>query len=96
MGAGDDMLLTAMGTLSAVVALFWKIINAHHKETKEKGEKLESKLEENQSHLLHITEEMGKLKGRVSLAEEITPKLDAISEGINDLSSSALTAIHKQ
>ena len=90
------LLVGALTALSAVIALFWKIIHSNHRETKDRGDKLEVKLEENNTHLLNLTDEMGKLKGRVSIAEEISPKLDTIQKGINDLSDSVLQAVNNK
>jgi len=89
------LLISALGALSAVIALFWKIINSNHQETKARGDKLETKLEENNSLVIKLTDEMGDLRGRISIAEEISPKLDQISKGVSDLSSSVLEAINK-
>lgn len=87
------LLISALTVLAGVIGLFWKIIHSNHKETKERSDQLELKLEENNAQLLNLTEEMGKLKGRVSIAEEISPKLDLIQEGITDLSGSVLKAL---
>jgi len=89
------LLMSALAALAGVIALFWKIIHSNHRETKERSDQLEIKLEENNAQLLNLTEEMGKLKGRVSIAEEISPKLDLIQEGITDLSGSVLQALGK-
>ena len=89
------LLIGALTALSAVITLFWKIIHSNHRETKDRGDKLEVKLEENNAHLLNLTDEMGKLKGRVSIAEEISPKLDTIQQGLDDLSESVLNAVNK-
>ena len=87
------LLMSALAALAGVIALFWKIIHSNHRETKERSDQLELKLEENNAQLLNLTEEMGKLKGRVSIAEEISPKLELIQEGITDLSGSVLKAL---
>ncbi len=89
------LLMSALAALAGVIALFWKIIHSNHRETKERSDQLEIKLEENNAQLLNLTEEMGKLKGRVAIAEEISPKLDIIQEGITDLSGSVLKALGK-
>ena len=89
------LLMSALAALAGVIALFWKIIHSNHRETKQRSDQLEIKLEENNAQLLNLTEEMGKLKGRVSIAEEISPKLDLIQEGITDLSGSVLQALGK-
>ncbi len=89
------LLMSALAALAGVIALFWKIIHSNHRETKERSDQLEIKLEENNAQLLNLTEEMGKLKGRVAIAEEISPKLDLIQEGITDLSGSVLQALAK-
>lgn len=89
------LLISALTVLAGVIGLFWKIIHSNHRETKEHGDKLEVKLEENNAQLLNLTEEMGKLKGRIAIAEEISPKLDLIQEGITDLSGSVLQALRE-
>jgi len=80
------LLLSALGALSGVIALFWKIIHANHHETKKRSDKMEGKLEENNNQIIVLTDEMGELRGRVSLAEEVTPKLETITQGIDRLS----------
>ena len=85
---GDStLLLSALAALSTVIALFWRIIHSNHRETKERGDKLEIKLENNNTQLITLTDEMGELRGRVTLAEEVSPKLDSIAKGIDDLSA---------
>tara|TARA_R100001463_G_scaffold10301_1_gene30216 strand:- start:2176 stop:2484 length:309 start_codon:yes stop_codon:yes gene_type:complete len=81
------LLISALTVLAGVIGLFWKIIHSNHRETKERGDKLEVKLETNNSQLISLTDEMGELKGRVSLAEEVSPKLDSLAKGIDDLSA---------
>lgn len=81
------LLLSALAALSTVIAIFWRIIQSNHRETKDRSDKLEIKLETNNSQLISLTDEMGELKGRVSLAEEVTPKLDSIAKGIDHLSA---------
>jgi len=81
------LLISALTVLAGVIGLFWKIIHSNHRETKERGDKLEVKLEKNNEQLISLTDEMGELKGRVSLAEEVSPKLDTISDGINALAA---------
>jgi len=81
------LLISALTVLAGVIGLFWKIIHSNHKETKERGDKLEGKLEVNNAQLISLTDEMGELKGRISLAEEVSPKLDTISDGINALAA---------
>jgi hypothetical protein len=81
------LLISALTVLAGVIGLFWKIIHSNHRETKERGDKLEVKLEKNNEQLISLTDEMGELKGRVSLAEEVSPKLDTISDGITALAA---------
>ena len=81
------LLISALTVLAGVIGLFWKIIHSNHRETKERGDKLEGKLEVNNAQLISLTDEMGELKGRVSLAEEVSPKLDTIADGIAALAS---------
>ena len=73
------LLIGALTALSGIITLFWKIIHANHREAKSHGDRLEVKLEEQNVSLLKLTNEMGELRGRVSLAEEIAPKIEALA-----------------
>lgn len=85
-------LLSALGTLAAIIGVFWRIIYTNHRETKERSDTLEIKLDETQKEFGAMREEMGELKGRVTLAEEIAPKL----EGIELLVGKVLVVVSKE
>lgn len=74
----DPQLIYAIGaSLVGAVATLWRIVI-------KRATECERKHESTQNQLLGVTEELGELKGRVSIAEQIGPKLDAIHKAIRE------------
>ena len=67
------LITTVGGGLSAAVVVLWRIVLR-------RAEDCEKKHEQTSKELLEVSKEVGELKGRVSLAEELTPRLNAIEE----------------
>lgn len=71
-------LLYVIGTgLVAAVATLWRIVI-------KRANDCERKHESTQSKLLEVTGEVGELKGRISIAEQIGPKLDEIHKVLRE------------
>ena len=77
------MLLAALGILTTVIGVFWKIIHSNHRETKNRADVVETKLETTVTEFGNVKEELGELRGRVTIAEEITPTLREIKDGVD-------------
>lgn len=75
---GTGYLISALGTLAAVVGFLARMIFTNHKETKDRCEIVIAKQEETQEKVIELTGKVGKLEGRVHMAEEIGPKIDAV------------------
>ena len=75
-------LIYAIGTgLVAAVATLWRIVI-------KRANDCERKHESTQKDLLRVTGEVGELKGRISIAEQIGPKLDEIHKALREDKSS--------
>ena len=71
-------LIYAIGTgLVAAVATLWRIVI-------KRANDCERKHENTQKDLLRVTGEVGELKGRISIAEQIGPKLDEIHKALRE------------
>lgn len=77
-----------IGTLSAVIAILWKIIMAWHKSEQERLRKYELMQEESTRKINTLTGEFNYLKGRIEGVEQLSNSvLKRINEAINDRNS---------
>lgn len=79
----ESTILTIGGTvctaLIGAIATLWKDHVRSKAKSEERYLQCEERHNKTQIELLHVTEEVGELKGSIHLAREIGPKLEALS-----------------
>lgn len=84
-GGEVGLLLGGITALTGSLAYVMRIIFSNHKETKEECREIRGKYDIQQEKLTELSKEVGEMKGRIGVAEEIKPKLDSIEEMVGDL-----------
>jgi len=74
----DDLETAVTGGVLVALGILWKMVITRAKECEVKHEKA-------QTGLLNVTREVGELKGRVYIAEQLAPKLDELTEAIKKI-----------
>ena len=92
----DGHLITAMGILAGVIAVLWKINVTNSKSIEKRADRLEEKHDENHIKLLEMSDQLGELRGRVTIAEEIFPHLNRLTESIEELSINVVKAVSRE
>ena len=73
----DEMLYTLGTALVGAIAILWRVVIKRANDCERKHEKTSG-------DLLIVTKEVGELKGKISIAESLSPKLDEIHQEIRD------------
>jgi len=73
----DEMLYTLGTALVGAITILWRVVIKRANDCERKHEKTSS-------DLLAVTKEVGELKGKISIAENLSPKLDQIHSEIRD------------
>ena len=74
----SDEILYALGTgLVGAITILWRVVI-------KRANDCESKHEKTSGDLLIVTKEVGELKGKISIAENLSPKLEQIHQEIRD------------
>lgn len=73
----DEMLYTLGTALVGAIGILWRVVIKRANDCERKHEKTSS-------DLLNVTKEVGELKGKISIAESLSPKLDDIHREIRD------------
>jgi|DEB0MinimDraft_6_1074348.scaffolds.fasta_scaffold08796_6 hypothetical protein len=74
----SDEILYALGTaLVGAITILWRVVIKRANDCERKHEKTSG-------DLLIVTKEVGELKGKISIAENLSPKLDQIHQEIRD------------
>jgi len=73
----DEMLYTLGTALVGAITILWRVVIKRANDCERKHEKTSS-------DLLAVTKEVGELKGKISIAESLSPKLDEIHQEIRD------------
>ena len=73
----DEMLYTLGTALVGAIGILWRVVIKRANDCERKHEKTSS-------DLLAVTKEVGELKGKISIAESLSPKLDDIHREIRD------------
>lgn len=68
------------GLLIVAVGALWKDLVASKKKNEERYLQCENKHNKTQEELLHVTKEVGELKGSTDLARKVITRLDGLSE----------------
>jgi hypothetical protein len=73
----DEMLYTLGTALVGAIGILWRVVIKRANDCERKHEKTSG-------DLLIVTKEVGELKGKISIAESLSPKLDQIHQEIRD------------
>lgn len=73
----DQVLYTLGSGLVGAIAILWRVVIKRANDCERKHEKTSS-------DLLMVTKEVGELKGKISIAESLSPKLDKIHDEIRN------------
>lgn len=73
----DEMLYTLGTALVGAIGILWRVVIKRANDCERKHEKTSA-------DLLIVTKEVGELKGKISIAESLSPKLDQIHQEIRD------------
>lgn len=74
----DALFLSALGTLAGVIGVLWKINLRNTDKMEKRAEKIEERDEQKNKLLFGLKEEVGELRGRVGLAEEVVPMIQEL------------------
>ena len=87
----DQLFLSALGVLAGVIGILWKINQKNTGKIEGRADRIEKKHDQTMKEMVHVTREVGELKGRIDLAEKIHPRLD----DLQNLSEEVLKAVTK-
>jgi len=71
----DELLYTLGTALVGAITILWRVVIKRANDCERKHEKTSN-------DLLIVTKEVGELKGKISIAESLSPKLDQIHQEI--------------
>jgi hypothetical protein len=81
-----EAFVAAATTLAGAIAVLWKTVNTHYKETRLKLEKCDEGHEVMAERMIVMSQKVGKLEGRQSGIEQLSA---AVLNRINDLSGNS-------
>jgi uncharacterized membrane protein len=92
----DQYIGIAMTALTAVIGVLWRINVTNTTKIEKRADKIEMKYDENNDKLIEMSKEVGELKGRVTISEEIMPHLKHIKDAFESLADHVKIKIHKE
>ena len=91
----DQYIVVAMTALTTVIGILWRINVSNTSKIEKRADNIESKYDQNNNKLIDMSKEVGELKGRVTLSEEIIPHLKYIKEAFDTLADNVKSSKHK-
>lgn len=85
----EATILTALGaagtTLTGAIVALWQVVNKQANEFKKRADDCEEKHETTSKKLLHVTSEVGELRGRIHMAEKVNVQLSGLSDMVETM-----------
>ncbi len=76
----DSLFIGALGTLATVIGILWKVNQGNAVKIEKRADCIEKKNDENTKVMLDMRQEIGEMKGEISLAKQVIPKIDDLHE----------------